>query len=35
MFIGWFTAKLWFFVDQKNKKETRGPNVSARVCPYI
>ena len=36
MFIGWFPTKSWgFFVDQKYKKETRDPDVSTRVCPYI
>ena len=25
----------FFFIDQKYTKETRGPKVSKRVCPYI
>ena len=27
--------KVYVFVDQKYTKETRGPKVSKRVCPYI
>ena len=26
---------MFFVVDQKYTKETRGPKLSKRVCPYI
>jgi hypothetical protein len=34
MVVYWST-KFMLFVDQKYAKETRGPKVSKKVCPYI
>ena len=30
-----YKVYVFFYVDQKYTKETKGPKVSKRVCPYI